>query len=44
MVDNLLYSIVVSNKLKLLTVDKELIEFLEKQGLTKEYITAPEEL
>lgn len=44
MVDNLLYSIAMSNKLKLLTVDNELIEFLEKHDLTKEYIAAPEEL
>lgn len=44
MVDNILYSITLSNKLKLLTVDWDLIEFVEKHGLAKGYIITPEEL
>ncbi|MEL9908263.1 MAG: PIN domain-containing protein [Desulfurococcus sp.] len=44
MVDNLLYSIAASNKLRFLTVDEELVEFIEKNGLAREYIATPEEL
>lgn len=44
MVDNLLYSIAVSNKLKLLTVDEDLVGFVKKHGLVREYIVTPEEL
>jgi len=44
MVDNLLYSIAVSKKLKLLTVDSDLIKFIEKHGLPKDNIVMPEEL
>ena len=44
MIDNLLYSIAVSRRLKLLTVDDTLIEFVEEHKLAREYIMAPEEL
>ena len=44
MVDNLLYSIALSEGLRLLTVDKELINFIEKHGLPKQYILTPKEL
>ena len=44
MVDNLLYSIALSNDLKLLTVDKELIEFINKHDLARHNIISPEEL
>ncbi len=43
-VDNLLYPIAQSENLKLLTIDEELIEFVEKHGLTKEVVIEPEEL
>jgi len=44
MIDNLLYSIALSEGLRLLTVDKELINFIEKHGFPKQYILTPEEL
>ncbi len=43
-VDNILYSIALSNDLKLLTVDKELIEFINKHDLARHNIILPEEL
>ena len=43
MIDNLLYSIAISRELKLLTVDEDLIKFIEKHNLPKNIIT-PEEL
>jgi len=43
-VDNLLYSIAASKKLKLLTVDSDLVKFIEKHGLAKDNIVTPEEL
>ena len=44
MIDNLLYSIAKTGKLKLLTVDKSLIEFIEKHEPSKENIIHPKEL
>ena len=44
MVDNILYSIALSKNLKLLTVDKELIEFVNKHDLARHNIISPEEL
>ena len=44
MIDNLLYSIALSEGLRLLTVDKELINFIEKHGLPRQYILTPKEL
>lgn len=44
MIDNLLYSIAVSNKLRLLTVDEDLMKFIEKRNLIKDSIVMPEEL
>jgi predicted nucleic acid-binding protein len=44
MIDNLLYATALSNNMRLLTVDKELIEFIEKQGLPRSNIIEPEEL
>ena len=44
MVDNLLYSIAVSNNLKLLTIDDSLVDFIRKHRLPEEHITTPEEL
>jgi len=43
-IDNLLYSIALSKELKLLTVDKELIEFINKRNLARHNIILPEEL
>ncbi len=43
-IDNLLYSLARRNRLKLLTVDKELIRFIDKQGLPREAIVTPDEL
>jgi len=43
-IDNLLYSIAKTGKLKLLTVDKSLIEFIEKHEPSKENIIHPKEL
>lgn len=44
MVDNLLYSVAVSRNLKLLTIDKDLVEFLEKHSLARDIVISPEEL
>jgi len=44
MVDNLLYSIAVSKKLKFLTVDKDLIKFIEDHNLPREHIILPRDL
>ena len=44
MIDNLLYSMAIAKKLRLLTVDKELIEFVRRHGLPRERIVTPEEL
>ncbi|ABN69440.1 hypothetical protein Smar_0328 [Staphylothermus marinus F1] len=44
MIDNLLYSITLSRKLKLLTVDEELIGFIEKHNLPRNNIITPEQL
>ncbi len=44
MIDNLLYSTAIVNKLKLLTVDRELVEFVEKHNLARDAIITPEEL
>ncbi|MCD6509714.1 MAG: PIN domain-containing protein [Thermoprotei archaeon] len=44
MIDNLLYSIALSEGLRLLTVDKELINFIEEHGFPKQYILTLEEL
>ena len=44
MIDNLLYSTAIVNKLKLLTVDRELIEFVEKHDLVRDAIITLEEL
>jgi len=44
MVDNLLYSIAVTKELKLLTVDTELLRFVEKHELPREYIVVPDDL
>ena len=43
-VDNLLYSIAVSKGIKFLTVDKELIEFIEENGLPRENIILPRDI
>jgi len=44
MVDNLLFSIAVSEKLRFLTVDKNLVKFVEKINLAKDSIITPEKL
>ena len=44
MIDNLLYSTAKTGKLKLLTVDKSLIKFIEKHEPSKENIIHPKEL
>ncbi|ADI31609.1 PIN domain-containing protein [Staphylothermus hellenicus] len=44
MIDNLLYSIALSRKLLLLTVDEKLIDFIEKHNLPRNNIIAPEQL
>ena len=44
MVDNLLYSSAVLERLKLLTVDMELLNFIEEHGLPRENIITPDEL
>jgi len=44
MIDNLLYSIALSKELKLLTVDNELIKFVNERGLARHNIILPEEL
>ncbi len=44
MIDNLLYSIALSRKLTLLTVDKKLIEFVKEHNLPKNNIITPKEL
>lgn len=43
-IDNLLYSIATTKKLKLLTVDDDLVKFIKKHGLAKHSIITPEEL
>lgn len=42
--DNLLYSAAVLERLKLLTVDMELLNFIEEHGLPRENIITPDEL
>jgi len=44
MVDNILYSIALSEDLKLLTVDNELIKFIEEHGFPRENIVRPEDI
>jgi len=44
MIDNLLHSLARRNKFKLLTVDKELIKFIDRQGLPREVMVTPSEL
>ena len=44
MVDNLLYSIATSKRLKLLTVDDRLVEFVKRHGLPRNNSATPEEL
>ena len=44
MVDNLLYSVAVSKGIKFLTIDKELIEFIEENGLPRENIILPRDI
>ncbi|RLF17286.1 MAG: PIN domain nuclease [Thermoprotei archaeon] len=44
MIDNLLYSIALSEGLRLLTVDNELINFIEKHRFPRRYILTPKEL
>lgn len=44
MIDNLLYSIAISKKLKFLTVDSDLTKFVKKHNLVKDNIITPEEL
>jgi len=44
MIDNLLYSTATSKKLRFLTVDEDLVDFVEKHGLAKDNIITPEEL
>ncbi|MET1160672.1 MAG: PIN domain-containing protein [Thermoprotei archaeon] len=44
MIDNLLYSIAMTKKLRLLTVDKDLVEFIKKHDLDKDSVILPEEL
>lgn len=43
-VDNLLYSVAVSKGIKFLTIDKELIEFIEENGLPRENIILPRDI
>lgn len=43
-IDNLLYSISLSGRLKLLTIDEELAEFVEKHNLPRDPIITPEQL
>ncbi len=43
-VDNLLYSLAKANKLKLLTVDRELIKFIDKHKFQGENIITPEKI
>ncbi|RJS74796.1 type II toxin-antitoxin system VapC family toxin [Candidatus Bathyarchaeota archaeon] len=44
MVDNLLYSTAVTRRLKLLTVDTELLGFVEEHSLPREHIITPSQL
>jgi len=44
LIDNLLYSTALYNKIKLLTIDIKLIQFIEKHNLPKHAIIAPEEI
>ena len=44
MVDNLLYSMAVTRELKLLTVDMELLEFVEEHSLPRKHIITPSEI
>jgi predicted nucleic acid-binding protein len=44
MIDNLLYSIAVSRSLRLLTVDRDLVEFVARHGLPRDALATPEEL
>jgi len=44
MIDNVLYSIALSEDLKLLTIDNELIRFIEGHGLPRENIVRPEDI
>ena len=44
MIDNLLYSIAMSKGLRLLTVDEDLVSFVEKRNLARDRIIMPEEL
>ena len=44
LVDDLLYSIAASGGLRLLTVDEELVRFVEGRGLPREHVLTPEEL
>ena len=44
MVDNLLYSVAVSEGIKFLTIDKELIEFIEENSLPRENIILPRDI
>jgi len=43
-VDNLLYSAAVSRDLKFLTVDRELIEFINRHRLPNKYIILPKDI
>ena len=43
-IDNLLYSIAASGDMKLLTVDEELVRFIEEHSLPRKYIVTPEEI
>ena len=44
LIDNLLYSTALYNKIKLLTIDIKLIQFIEKHKLPRHAIIAPEEI
>ena len=44
MVDNILYSIALSEDLKLLTIDNELIKFIEEHEFPRENIVRPEDI
>ena len=44
MIDNLLYSMAITGEMRLLTVDVELLRFVEEHGLPRGQIVTPEEL
>ena len=44
LIDDLLYSIAASGGLRLITVDEELVRFVEDHGLPRGHVMMPEEL